>query len=78
MRDPEAKAEGPYTAPKWGSQLDIYLEREDTKTERLAARLNLNSLGWTTNLKRKCGSIRHVWIMELADGTSSPPIAAAA
>ena len=72
------KATSRISAPKWSNRLDIYLDREDTDTKSLAATLNLDKLGWTTSLKRFCGSIREVWVMELPDGDASPTIAAAA
>lgn len=51
-------------APKWRSRLDVYLKHSDSETERLAATLSLDTLGWTTNVKRALGQISHVCVME--------------
>lgn len=48
-------------APKWHSYVDIYVGDEETK--RLATTLNLDKLGWTTNLKRLCGKFSHIYVV---------------
>ena len=54
-------------APKWKNRLDIYLKRNDSETERLAATLSLDTLGWATNVKRALGQISQVCVMELPE-----------
>ena len=63
----ESKAISRVPAPKWRNRLDIYLNRNDNESARLAATLSLDKLGWTTNVKRACGQISEVWVMELPD-----------
>lgn len=57
------------TAPKWRSYVDIYVGEEETK--RLAATLNLDKLGWTTNMKRLCGKFSYIYVVE-DDSRTSP------
>jgi hypothetical protein len=56
-------------APKFSSQVDVFVDREDG-TERLVATLNLDKLGWGTNIKRMCGKISDIYVMENCDATS--------
>lgn len=53
--------------PKWRNRVDIYLNRNDSETERLAARLSLDTLGFATNVKRAFGKFTNVCVMELPE-----------
>ena len=55
--------------PKWRNRVDIYLNRNDNdnETERLAARLSLDTLGFATNVKRAFGKFTNVCVMELPE-----------
>ncbi|MCJ1470615.1 hypothetical protein MMC07_009261 [Pseudocyphellaria aurata] len=48
--------------PSWGNYIDIPVDGEDKK--RLAVRLNLSKLSWTTNIKRHCGRTSHLYVVE--------------
>lgn len=58
------------SVPKWDSYVDIYIGDEETK--RLAATLNLDKLGWTTNMKRLCGKFSHIYVVECDSRKTSP------
>lgn len=58
------------SVPKWDSYVDIYIGDEATK--RLAATLNLDKLGWTTNMKRLCGKFSHIYVVECDSQKTSP------
>lgn len=60
------------TAPKWNSYVDIHVTQDD-KTERLAATLNLDKLGWATNVMRLCGKFSHIYVL---DETAAPTLEA--
>lgn len=51
------------TVPKWRSHVNIYVG-EAEETQRLAATLNLDKLGWTTSMKRLCGKFSHIYVVE--------------
>jgi hypothetical protein len=53
-------------APKFSNQVDVFVDREDG-TESLVATLNLDRLGWGTNIKRMCGKISDIYVMENCD-----------
>lgn len=62
-------------APKWNSYVDIYVGEDET--QRLAATLNLDKLGWATNLKRLCGKFSHIYVVDCDGRTASPLLRAA-
>lgn len=62
-------------APKFSNHVDVFAKRE-YGTERLVANLNLEKLGWGTSIKRLCGRIRYIYVMEHPDETTSQETAA--
>lgn len=48
--------------PKWGSYVDIWVDQDD-ETKRVAATLNLDKLGWATNVQRAWGRFSHIYVM---------------
>ncbi len=62
-------------APKFSNHVDVFAKRE-CGTERLVANLNLEKLGWGTSIKRLCGRIRYIYVMEHPDETTSQETAA--
>ncbi|KAI4120769.1 MAG: hypothetical protein LQ338_006778 [Usnochroma carphineum] len=62
-------------APRMSNRLNIYLNRNDSDIDRLAATLSLDVLGWAANFKRVCGKVSEVCVMELPEerpGTAAP------
>ncbi|MCJ1342316.1 hypothetical protein MMC31_000498 [Peltigera leucophlebia] len=54
--------------PKWQSHVLIYADTHSADPEperRLVAALNLDKLGWTTNVKRLFGRMSQIYVMEL-------------
>lgn len=49
------------SAPKWSSHVDICVQHD--RTERVAATLNLDSLGWVTNMQRLCGRYSDIYVI---------------
>ena len=62
-------------APKFSNHVDVFAKSE-YGTERLVANLNLEKLGWGTSIKRLCGRIRYIYVMEHPDDTTSQQNAA--
>jgi hypothetical protein len=49
-------------APKWSSRVRIYEQSPDSK--RMIATLNLEKLDWLANIRRHCGLISEIYVME--------------
>lgn len=67
--DEVAKATNYTSAPKWTSRVSIY---EKSKARRLIATLNLQKLGRRANMKRHCGLICDIYVLELSDQQQAP------
>ena len=52
--------------PRWGKKVDVFLEigPADAKTNRFLATVNLNSLGFTMNMKRHMGELKSIYVLE--------------
>ena len=68
---PESRIIVERNAPKWNSHARIYVGENEEK--RLALTLNLDTLGWTTNIKRLCGKFKNIYVVEGADGAHHAP-----
>ena len=51
-------------APRWSSKVDVH---DDANPEYLIATLNLDKLGFKTNVRRLFGNYKEILIMELPD-----------
>ncbi|KAI9863673.1 MAG: hypothetical protein M1813_003696 [Trichoglossum hirsutum] len=52
--------------PRWGQKVDVYLEigPSDAKTHQLLATVNLNSLGFTMNIRRYLGRLKSIYVLD--------------
>ena len=64
------RASSRQSAPKFFSQVDVFVNQDDG-TERLVTTLNLDKLGWSTNIKRLVGKISDIYVIETPDDLAS-------
>lgn len=57
------------SAPKFSNKVDVFTQCEDG-TKRLVVTLHLERLGWGTHIKRLCGKISDIYILETSDDKS--------
>ena len=66
-----ARATSKQHAPRFLSQVDVFASQDDG-TERLVTILNLDKLGWSTNIKRLVGQISDIYVIENPDEMTLP------
>jgi hypothetical protein len=55
--------------PRWGKKVDVFLNigPEDAQTNRYLATVNLNSLGFTMNMRRHMGELKSIYVINNRD-----------
>lgn len=48
--------------PRWNRHVDIWIGSDD-ETKRVVATLNLDGLGWATNVQRAWGRFGDIYVM---------------
>ncbi len=62
------KATGQRQAPKFSNKVDVFTDYDDG-SKRFVATLNLEKLGWGTHIKRLCGRISEIYVLETPEDT---------
>ena len=62
--------------PRFSSRVDIYVHEDGSQRKGFVGTVNLDRLGWATNVRRLLGGIDYLYVMDLSEGRHSPIITA--